>query len=225
MRTAILIPARYNSSRFPGKMLVDLDGITLIERVYQNCAQTGFDTYVLTDDDRIAKRFDHHSVIMTTDSPRNGTERCQEALAECDRLSKYTTFINVQGDMPDVTPEIIIAVRRMLKDYSVSTAYTNLSVDKQKDPNTVKAIIYDDQLEWCGRGFTNGFHHLGVYGYAKHMLASYPKDLSSAEVRASLEQLRWLENGVSIGAALVQFNGIEINTPEDAKEWHKIHKC
>jgi 3-deoxy-manno-octulosonate cytidylyltransferase (CMP-KDO synthetase) len=223
MRTAILIPARYNSSRFPGKMLTNLNGITLIERVYQSCIQTCLDTYVLTDHSEISDKFDSKNVIKQNPSSSisNGTERCQAALSD-QRLQLYDSFINVQGDMPDVTPEIIIAVRRLLKKYELSTAYTDLPPDRQKDPNTVKALVYDDELEWCCRGFTTGYQHLGIYGYSKHALAKYPVLPSSAEIRSNLEQLRWLENRFIIGATKVQFNGIEINTSEDADLWMKI---
>lgn len=222
MSTAILIPARYNSSRFPGKMLADLNGKTLIERVYERSSETGFDVYVLTDHGKIMDKFDRSSVILQAPSEtiRNGTERCRHAVQTDSRLENYTKFINVQGDMPDITPEIIIAVRRMLRDYDVSTAYTDISDQDRKDPNVVKAIVYGDELEWCGRGFTQGFRHLGIYGYSKHVIRNhYPKEQCNAEKRSNLEQLRWLENGTTIGAVKVDFEGLEINTPYDLDQW------
>jgi 3-deoxy-manno-octulosonate cytidylyltransferase (CMP-KDO synthetase) len=228
MTTAILIPARYNSSRFPGKMLADMgNGKTLIEQVYEKCTLTGFDTYVLTDHDEIANKFDKSNVIIQHPSVpiQNGTERCKYAVQidkkyEKNRLSKYSKFINVQGDMPDIEPEIIVAVRRLLRDYDVATAYTGISSEQRKDPNTVKAIVYDNELEWCGRGFTSGYRHLGIYGYRNHAIRNhYPDEPSNAELRSNLEQLRWLENSTPIGAAEVLFNGIEINTPEDLAKW------
>lgn len=98
---AILIPARYNSSRFPGKMLELFDGIPLVRRVYNTCVSTGIDTYVLTDDERIASVVPNS--IMTSSECANGTERCASVV---DRLD-YSSFINVQGDMIDVTPNMI----------------------------------------------------------------------------------------------------------------------
>ncbi len=228
MTTAILIPARYNSSRFPGKMLADMgNGKTLIEHVYEKCILAGFDTYVLTDHVEIENKFDKSNVIIqhSRATIQNGTERCKYAVQidekyRKNRLSKYNLFINVQGDMPDIEPEIIIAVRRLLRDYDVATAYTDISSEQRKDPNTVKAIVYDNELEWCGRGFTSGYHHLGIYGYRNHAIKNhYPDEPSNAELRSNLEQLRWLENGTSIGAAKVLFNGIEINTPHDLEVW------
>lgn len=227
MPTAILIPARYNSSRFPGKMLADLNGKTLIERVYERCSETEFDVYVLTDHGKIADKFDKECVIIQSpaENIRNGTERCRHAVQTDSRLEAYTRFINVQGDMPDITPEIIIAVRRLLRDYDVSTAYTDISEQDRKDPNVVKSIVYDDELEWCGRGFTGGYRHLGIYGYSKHAIKGhYPKEPCSAELRSNLEQLRWLENDFMIGVTKVFFDGVEINTPDDLKKW-EMRNC
>lgn len=222
MHTAILIPARYNSSRFPGKMLADLNGKTLIERVYEKCVQTGFDVYVLTDHVEIADKFDRDAVIIQPPSEviLNGTERCRYVVQNESRLDSYYAFINVQGDMPDITPEIIVSVRRLLRDFDVSTAYTDISEQDRKDPNVVKAIVYDGELEWCGRGFTHGYRHLGIYGYSKHAIKEhYPKRPYNSEIRSNLEQLRWLEHWIKIGAAKVLFDGIEINTPEDLDKW------
>lgn len=224
MHTAILIPARFNASRFPGKMLTDLGGKTLIERVYERCLGTGFDVFVLTDSDEIAGKFDPKMVILQKEETliRNGTERCRHAvISEFDRLWKYTKFINVQGDMPDITPEIIIAVRRLLRDFEVSTAYTDLPDVLRKDVNTVKAIIHENELEWCARGITDGYQHLGIYGYRKRALQEYPTYPVNPEVKLGLEQLRWLENGFRIGATKVKFDGLEINTPEDAVKWNR----
>jgi 3-deoxy-manno-octulosonate cytidylyltransferase (CMP-KDO synthetase) len=223
MPTAILIPARYNSSRFPGKMLADMgNGKTLIEHVYAKCIQTGFDTYVLTDHEDIAAKFKHDNVVMQNSAYHivNGTERCKYTIRDHMKFRHYSSFINVQGDMPDITPDIIIAVRRMLKKYSVATAYTDLAHNSKKDPNTVKAIVYGDELEWCGRGFETGWHHLGIYGYSREALLQYPELMSNPESRSSLEQLRWLDNtNIEVGAVKVQFGGLEINTPEDLSIW------
>jgi 3-deoxy-manno-octulosonate cytidylyltransferase (CMP-KDO synthetase) len=226
MTTAILIPARYKSSRFPGKMLADLYGKTLIERVFEKCVETGFDTYVLTDHEEISSKFDPSNVIIQCENLniKNGTERCKFAAINDSRLFAYNKFINVQGDMPDITPEIIISVRRLLRDFDVSTAYTDLNEELKLDKNTVKAIVYENELEWCGRGFTSGYQHLGVYGYSEYALKNYPEKETSAEIRSNLEQLRWLENDWRIGITKVNFNGIEINTPEDAKKWEMRYR-
>lgn len=218
--SAILIPARYNSSRFPGKPLTKLDGKTMIERVYEACAATGYDTYVLTDDMRIASLFDDNICRLDTGDYKNGTERCSGALS---LIKKYERYVNVQGDMPDVTSEMIEACLDPLGFFHVSTVYTDMPKELQEDPNTVKLIRFENRALWFGRGFTGyGDWHLGVYGYNRDYLARYWSYMKHVEEKAeNLEQLRWIKNGVHIGVNSVQYTGVEINTPEDAIEWNK----
>ena len=220
--TAILIPARYGSTRFPGKPLVALDNVPMIRRVYERCRKTGLDTYVLTDDKRIADKFEPHQVIIDLEDYENGTERCAGAVA-MRTLDDYDQFINVQGDMPDVTAELIEKCIASLSQYQVSTVYTAMPSKMQNDPNSVKMVRAGDQALWFGRGMTGyGEWHLGVYGYHKQALQAYPHLLVEAEERIEkLEQLRWLKNGWQIGCNSVYFNGVEINTPEDVETWQQ----
>ena len=220
--TAILIPARYGSTRFPGKPLVALDNVPMIRRVFERCRKTGFDTYVLTDDVRIADKFQPHQVIIDLEDYENGTERCAGAVA-MRTLDDYDQFINVQGDMPDVTAELIEKCIASLSQYQVSTVYTAMPSKMQNDPNSVKMVRAGDQALWFGRGMTGyGEWHLGVYGYRKQALQAYPHLLVEAEERIEkLEQLRWLKNGWQIGCTSVYFNGVEINTPEDVETWQQ----
>ena len=104
--TAILIPARYGSTRYPGKPLVDLGGTPMIQRVFDTCWNAGFDTYVLTDDQRIADLVPSNRVYIDKEDYANGTERCAGSI-EARVFDEYDNFINVQGDMPDVTLDII----------------------------------------------------------------------------------------------------------------------
>jgi len=220
--TAILIPARYGSTRFPGKPLIALDNIPMIRRVFERCRKTGLDTYVLTDDTRIADKFKPHQVIIDLEDYENGTERCAGAVA-MRTLDDYDQFINVQGDMPDVTAELIEKCIASLSQYQVSTVYTAMPSKMQNDPNSVKMVRAGDQALWFGRGMTGyGEWHLGVYGYHKQALQAYPHLLVEAEERIEkLEQLRWLKNGWQIGCDSVYFNGVEINTPEDVETWQQ----
>jgi 3-deoxy-manno-octulosonate cytidylyltransferase (CMP-KDO synthetase) len=219
--TAILIPARYGSTRFPGKPLVALDNIPMIRRVFERCRKAGYDTYVLTDDTRIADKFEPHQVIIDKADYDNGTERCAGAVA-MRTLDDYDQFVNVQGDMPDVTSELIEKCIAGLSQYEVSTVYTTMPSKMQNDPNSVKMVRAGDQALWFGRGMTGyGEWHLGVYGYRKQALQAYPHLLVEAEERIEkLEQLRWLKNGWQIGCTSVYFNGVEINTPEDVETWN-----
>jgi len=224
-KTAILIPARYGSTRYPGKPLAKLGGIPMIRHVYERCRKTGFNTYVLTDDVRIAEKFEPHQVIIDLEDYENGTERCAGAVA-MRTLDDYDQFVNVQGDMPDVTAELIEKCIASLSQYEVSTVYTAMPSKMQKDPNSVKMVRAGDQALWFGRGMTGyGEWHLGVYGYRKQALQAYPHLLVEAEERIEkLEQLRWLKNGWQIGCTSVYFNGVEINTPEDVEAWHKNYQ-
>jgi len=220
--TAILIPARYGSTRYPGKPLVALDNVPMIRRVYERCRKSGYDVYVLTDDKRIADKFEPHQVIIDLEDYENGTERCAGAVA-MRTLDDYDQFINVQGDMPDVTAELIEKCIASLSQYEVSTVYTAMPSKMQNDPNSVKMVRAGDQALWFGRGMTGyGEWHLGVYGYRKQALQAYPHLLVEAEERIEkLEQLRWLKNGWQIGCKSVYFNGVEINTPEDVETWQQ----
>jgi 3-deoxy-manno-octulosonate cytidylyltransferase (CMP-KDO synthetase) len=219
--TAILIPARYGSTRFEGKPLVELGGVPMIKRVYNTCKSTGIDTYVLTDDQRI------YNVIgpncyLDNEEYDNGTERCTGAVNKWDVLKEYDQFVNVQGDMPDVTEQIISRCIEWLKHYPISTVYTEMPKEMQNDPNSVKMVRAGDQALWFGRGMTGyGEWHLGVYGYKRNPLEFYDTyEVEQEEQVEKLEQLRWLKNGWQIGCSSVYFNGVEINEPKDVDKWH-----
>ena len=217
MTTAILIPARYNSSRFPGKMMEKLNGVPLVEHVYNICAATGLDTYVLTDHQDIYNYMGANRCLMTQDA-ENGTERCMQVI---DEVLQYDRYINVQGDMPDITEDIIRAVEKELQRSDVSTAYTPMDFNLRSDPNSVKMIHSRGRAHWFLRAsLTYGDHHLGVYGYNREAKAMYNASTKYIEEDIEkLEQLRWIQNGMRIGAVEVAFDGIEINTPEDLEKW------
>ena len=221
MKTAILIPARYGSTRLPGKPLAMLDGVPMIKRVYDACSASKIPTYVLTDDPRIAQVFQNTSIIIDSEDYKNGTERCAGAI-KLDYMQKYDQFINVQGDMPDVTLEMIEKAQWHLLNYPVTTVFTDMPEDKQNDPNSVKMVRGGDQALWFGRGMTGyGDWHLGVYGYRRNALEMYTDlPVEREEEVEKLEQLRWLKNGWQVGCLSVYYNGVEINSPSDIEEWH-----
>ena len=218
--SAILIPARYNSTRFPGKPLCDLDGVPMIKRVYDACKASGLPTYILTDDIRIASIFQNASVIIDYKGYANGTERCAGAI-DIDYMQKYDQFINVQGDMPDVSQHMIEKTVWHLKHYPMTTMWTDLQPGERLDINQVKVITAGDKALWFGRGFTYGQHHLGIYGYRRNALGMYSElPVTREERNEGLEQLRWLKAGWDIGILRTEFNGVEINTPQDADKWN-----
>ena len=220
--TAILIPARYNSTRFPGKPLAMLDSIPMIKRVYDACTASKIPTYVLTDDQRIYNVIGANCLIDQREY-ENGTERCAGAVAKFDVLDRYNQFINVQGDMPDVTLQMIERCVEWLKYYPISTVWTDMPKEMQNNPDSVKMVRAGDQCLWFGRGMTGyGHWHLGIYGYRREALELYSDlEVTQEEETEKLEQLRWLKNGWQIGCSSVYFKGTEINSPEDVDIWHR----
>jgi len=221
MTTAILIPARINSSRFPRKMLAELNGVPLVRHVFQQCWNFGYQTYVLTDSQEIADILPSDRVIMTCPDHENGTSRCMEVI---DEVLQYDRYINVQGDMPDVTAEMLMKIDVELKSFSdVATAYSTMDVDDRQHPNVVKMIHNRGRAHWFLRApLKYGDRHLGIYGYNSIAKSYYSASKKFVEEDfEQLEQLRWIQNGIKIGVVEVEFNGIEINTPEDLKEWHR----
>ena len=224
--SVILIPARYNSTRLPGKPLAMLDGVPMIKRVYDACVASKIPTYVLTDDMRIFNLFGPRQCWIDQEKEyANGTERCAGAITDSNfikYLGHYDNIINVQGDMPDITTYMIQQTEWHLKHYPVTTMFTEMPPCMQQDPNTVKMVKAGDQALWFGRGMTGyGDWHLGVYGYRRHALEMYTNlPVDREEEVEKLEQLRWLKNGWQIGCLSVQYNGTEINSPEDIETWH-----
>jgi 3-deoxy-manno-octulosonate cytidylyltransferase (CMP-KDO synthetase) len=198
-----------------------LDGVPMIKRVYDACIASKIPTYVLTDDPRIAQVFQNTSIIIDSEDYKNGTERCAGAI-KLDYMQKYDQFINVQGDMPDVTLQMIERCIEWLQYYPISTVWTDMPKEMQDDPNSVKMVRAGDQCLWFGRGMTGyGHWHLGIYGYRRDALELYPDlEVTIEEETEKLEQLRWLKSGWQIGCSSVYYNGVEINSPEDIVTWH-----
>jgi 3-deoxy-manno-octulosonate cytidylyltransferase (CMP-KDO synthetase) len=194
----------------------------MIEHVVDACQQTEHRVCVVTDDIRIHKKVMNKCMSFFDPSEHpNGTARVASKIKDA-WLKKYDNIVNVQGDMPDVTPEMIEKCIAQLEHYPVTTVFTEMPKEKQDDPNTVKMIRAGDQALWFGRGMTGyGDWHLGVYGYRRNALKMYSTlEVTPEEEIEQLEQLRWLKNGWQIGCLSVQYKGTEINTQEDVTEWH-----
>ncbi len=218
--TAILIPARYASTRFPGKPLAMLNGVPMIKRVYDACTASKIPTYVLTDHQDIYNVIGPNC-IMDNNNYENGTERVAGAVKKSVLLDEYDQFVNVQGDMPDVTVDMIKSCIWHLQHYQITTLWTDMPKEMQDDPNSVKMIRSGDKALWFGRGITGyGHWHLGIYGYSRNVLEFYNTyEIEQEEQVEKLEQLRWLKAGWDIGCLHADFNGVEINTPEDIDRW------
>jgi 3-deoxy-manno-octulosonate cytidylyltransferase (CMP-KDO synthetase) len=214
MNTAIVIPARLASSRFPNKMLCDVGGKTLIRHVYDQCLTTGYDVYVATDSEEIASQVENAIIVPDAE---NGTERIAFMV---EQIPQYKAIINVQGDMVRVPVEDLPKLTKLLEKYHVATLKHPMKPEQQLDSNTVKVISTSHQAHWfCRAALPYGDWHYGIYGYHPALLKNYPTmNKHPEEDIESLEQLRWLQNGYTIGVAEAGL-AAEINTPEDLENY------
>lgn len=242
MKCAGIIPARYASTRFPGKPLAIINGISMIRRVYEQCLKsTSLNMVVVaTDDERIAEhvRSFNGKVIMTSTKHRSGTDRCNEALDHLQALypeHHFDVVVNIQGDEPFIDPVQIDAVATCFNDEHVDIATLARVIDTEEElfnPNTVKVVrglqhqaLYfsrstipylrgSAQTEWLTKGLF--LKHLGLYAYRTPVLKAIAElTPGKLELMESLEQLRWLENGYRISVELTDKEGVSIDTPED----------
>ncbi len=244
MKILGIIPARYASSRFPGKPLIDLNGKSMIQRVYEQAFKASFLTQVLvaTDDQRI---FDHviefgGMAVMTSSEHRSGTDRCAEVLS---KTTKHVdVVINIQGDEPFIQPEQIDLLARLFEDDSVEIGTLIKPLHDTADlsnPNIIKVVI-DTQRngiyfsrspipfvrdaaelsEWPKK--VKLYKHIGIYGYRADVLPKLTQLAPGVlEMAESLEQLRWRENGYTIRTALTELETISIDAPEDVDKLRK----
>ncbi|CAL0303776.1 unnamed protein product [Lupinus luteus] len=236
-RVVGIIPARFASSRFQGKPLVQILGKPMIQRTWERAklAATLDHVVVATDDERIAdccRKFGA-DVIMTSESCRNGTERCNEALQKLGK--KYDVVVNIQGDEPLIEPEIVDGVVKALQaapDAVFSTAVTSLKPEDAHDPNRVKCVVDN-------RGYAIYFSrglipfnksgkvnqqfpyllHLGIQSYDAKFLKIYPHlQPTPLQLEEDLEQLKVLENGYKMKVIKVDHEAHGVDTPEDVQK-------
>jgi len=234
-----IIPARYASTRFPGKPLADINGKPMIQRVYEQTLSAIKDVWVATDDVRIKEVVESFggNVIMTSPDHQSGTDRIAEAATKIIATSsvQYDVIINIQGDEPFIQAEQIDAVKKCFSKDStqIATLVKRISEESEIfDPNKVKAIISKDKKAlyfsrspipylrgiekeaWLEKG--TYYKHIGMYAYQLNVLMEVTKlEQSSLELSESLEQLRWLENGYWIQTEITEHESIGIDTPED----------
>src|SRR6266481_4820495 len=228
-RIVVVIPARYASTRLPGKPLVSIAGKPMVQRVYERAkqAQTVHHVVVATDDQRIidAVRAFGGEARMTRADHRTGTERIAEVAAH----EEGDVFVNVQGDEPLVDPVAI--------DAAIATVATPIRhAGDIMDPNVVKTVL---DFEGNGLYFSRApipwirdtqqkihvkyWKHLGLYVFQRDALLEYPT-LPQGELERieQLEQLRWLENGWKIRVAEVQHDAVSVDVPEDVARVEKL---
>ncbi|NOU46752.1 MAG: 3-deoxy-manno-octulosonate cytidylyltransferase [Bacteroidales bacterium] len=244
MKTLGIIPARFASTRYPGKPLAMINGKSMIRRVYEQATKASLlhEVVVATDDTRIqdeVKSFGGHVVLTRTDHV-SGTDRCYEALKL--QNTDFDAVVNIQGDEPFIQPEQIDQVVSLLenKNAGISTLAFRIQTEEELfNPNTVKvvftssgkalyfsrhAIPYLRNIEPAQWLSTHRFYkHLGIYGYLTSSLKAInllvPSTLEKAE---SLEQLRWLENGIEIAVGITTTESVGIDTPADLEKVLKL---
>jgi len=241
MNTVAVIPARYGSTRLPGKPLISIGGKTMIERVWERARQAKLVSKVIvaTDDERIASavRSFGGEVALTRADHRSGTERVAEVAAA---HAEAEILVNVQGDMPLIDPAAIdAAIEALRDDESVNMATLAVPISNAAeimDPNVVKTVVDFDgnalyfsraPIPWVrdrgGPVHAKHLKHLGLYVFRREALlefATFPQgDLERIE---QLEQLRWLENGNRIRVAEIEQESVEVDTPEDVKRVEKM---
>ena len=235
-----IIPARYASSRFPGKPLIDIKGKSMIQRVYEQAKKsTLLDRVVVATDD--ARIFNHvknfgGDVVMTASDHPSGTDRCMDALLKL--KEDYNYVINLQGDEPFIEPEQVDELAAVLQDGTTELATQMIAVDSYEmlfDKGEVKIVLNKnnealyfsrmvipfikgvDEKEW--HKHHQYFRHVGMYAYRKDILQKITQlPVSSLEKAESLEQLRWIENGFTIKCVVTKYESHCIDTPEDVEK-------
>ncbi len=233
-----LIPARYASTRFPGKPLAMLGGKTVIQRVYEQAGRALDQVYECTDDERIRQAVEAFGgkVVMTSTEHRSGTDRCYEAYTKVGE--DYDVVINIQGDEPFIRRSQLNSLKSCFNHESTDIATlvkpftSNDGLKALQNPNSPKVVIGShmqalyfsrsvipylrgvDPQDWL-RVHTF-YKHIGLYAYRASVLreiTSLPQGM--LEQAESLEQLRWLENGYNIRVGVTDIETIGIDTPED----------
>ena len=242
MNYLCIIPARYNSTRLPGKPLVDIGGKTMIQRVYERAKTVFENVLVATDDKRIFAEVENFfgKVVMTGDYHQSGTDRCLEALNIFEKNSgkEFEVVINIQGDEPFIHSEQLELLKNCFgeKKAEIATLIKEISAESDYlNPNKPKVIINTDFQacyfsraaipyirEGCFEEVSKTvkfYKHIGVYGYRADILRKISNlKQSSLEITEKIEQNRWLENGYKIKVAVTKFESLAVDTHEDLVE-------
>ena len=241
-----IIPARFQSTRFPGKPLAILEGKPIVQWVYENARKALSEVYVATDDERIFRTVEDFGgkAVFTSANHQSGTDRCAEAAQELAQKMKVDVVVNIQGDEPFIRPEQIESLKNcfntpeteiatLIKPISNIGEITNIHRPKVVINKNQEAMYFSRSPIPFVRGFNpeewlaqqTFYSHVGMYAYRYDILLELTKlPVGLLERAESLEQLRWLENGYCIKTAQTHFENIGIDTPEDLEEAVKILK-
>lgn len=243
MKSIVIIPARYASTRFPGKPLASIDGKPMIEHVYKRCQKVFEHVFVATDDERINQAVTHFGgkCVITASTHKSGTDRCAEAARIIKNEFDFDTVINVQGDEPFINQQQLQAIEQCIRkpDTQIATLVSKIhSSDILFDPNKVKAVLSanhdalyfsrsvipflrdQNRDQWIN--LHNFYLHLGIYAFKYEVLQQITQlHTSFLEKAEKLEQLRWLENGFSIKVAKTDIVNVSVDTPDDLEKIKK----
>ena len=244
MNFTAIIPARYASTRFPGKPLALLGNKPVIQHVYEQTSSVLSEVWVATDDDRIREAVEKFGgrVVMTRADHKSGTDRIEEAAEKTG--TQADVIINIQGDEPFVQPSQIKALMQLFDntETQIGTLGKHFeNIEAVRNPNSPKivtdkqgfALYFSRSVIPYIRGFQDSewlshfpfLKHLGLYAYRRevlHKITQLPQ--SSLEIAESLEQLRWLENGYRIRVGLTDVETVGIDTPEDLQRAEEFLK-
>jgi 3-deoxy-manno-octulosonate cytidylyltransferase (CMP-KDO synthetase) len=238
-----IIPARYHSTRLPGKPLLKIGDQTMIQRVYNQAKKcSSLDYIAIATDNELIKRHVENfggNVIMTSESHQSGTDRCAEAL---DYLKeKFDYVINIQGDEPFIMPEQIEILAKLLEGETQIATLVKIIEDSKTlfNANSPKVILnknneaiyfsrhtipfFRDYEKDNWLNINTFYKHLGIYGYRTDVLKKITQlPQSTLELAEKLEQLRWIENGYKIKVAVSPYDSIGIDTEADVEEARKF---
>lgn len=241
MRSIGIIPARYASTRFPGKPLAEINGKIMIQRVYEQAKKASalHHVVVATDDERIQKAVLDFGgeVVMTSSEHQSGTDRCLEALRQ--QEMEFEIVVNIQGDEPFISPDQINLILSCFHQENTEIATLVKLIEDEKElwnTNKPKVLMDEDDFaiyfsrqcipylrdvekeKWLEE--FNFYKHIGMYAYRTETLAELcalkPSRLERAE---GLEQLRWIENGYKIKTAITDEEALSVDSPEDLEQF------
>lgn len=244
MKIIGIIPARYDSTRFPGKPLIDIDGMTMIQRVYKQVQQCEslHEIIVATDDHRIAEhvRAFGGKFIMTSKAHQSGTDRCAEVVK---KVIGYDVAINIQGDEPFINPNQIDQLAALFEDANIDigTLVKRIHQESELFNENIPKVVFNaqnlalyfsrhpipfqrgiEQPQWLKN--QTYYKHIGIYGYRIKTLNEITDlPVSSFEQSEGLEQLRWLQNGYTIKLAETNLETIAVDRPEDLEAIKKVY--
>jgi 3-deoxy-manno-octulosonate cytidylyltransferase (CMP-KDO synthetase) len=246
MPAIVIIPARYASTRFPGKPLSLLSGRPMIQHVYERSKEARLvgEAFVATDSEEIYKTIESFGgkAVMTSEECKSGTDRIAEAVLKLQaagyRLQDDDIVVNVQGDEPAIMPEMIDDVVGIMDDERASIGTLAKRIEEESevsDPNIVKVVFDKDGFALYfsrspvpyhrdGAGLLHGyFKHIGIYAYRKKVLLDFAKmPPTRLEETEKLEQLRAMENGLKIKVKETAFETIAVDTPADLERAAKM---